>query len=155
MLFWSQIVPAASTALLSLARSCSSPQGTVTNPLHAEAPRSQSRWWPARRPARTRGAQHAGLCRAELQGQSLPVIGVGTKPQGGQELGSRAQGHTLELAGCLGGVWGSWVPTLIPFCRVRAKELFSLLVKLFLFPRCEVWGPPRTQSLNKRLLLPS
>ena len=39
--------------------------------------------------------------------------------------------------------------------RVRAKETFLFLVKLFLFPRCEVWGPQRTQSLNKRLLLPS
>lgn len=154
LLFWSQIVPAASTALLSLARSCSSPQGMVTNPLHAEVPRSQSRWWPACRPAQTCGAQQAGLCRAELWGQSLPVIGVGTKPQGGRGPGSRAQGHTLELAGCLGGVWGSWVPTLIPCCRIRAKVLFSFLVKLFLFPRCEVWEPQRTQSLNKRLLLP-
>lgn len=109
--FRSQIVPTASTALLSLARSCASPGSTVTNRLHTEAPRSQSGWRSARRPARTCGARQAGLCRAELRGRSLPVIRAGTKPQEGQGPGSRAQGHILELAGCLGGVWGPGFPS--------------------------------------------
>lgn len=72
---------------------------------------------------------------AELSLESPGDWRVNQAPRRARASGSRAQGHISEFASLFGRSLGSWVPTLIPHGRVRAKELFLFLVKLFLFPR--------------------